>query len=456
MFILDHNNIFSNIRFGRFISCALFALPFSAFGALLDFSGNTKPVLEFDAENSSGLDRVYVLSSVSGTKISYRPMHGESIKWSKYGTLGGGYAEIANCHFENGVYVLDSTEGDIGYIIEDGNYRWCFWIVDYSDKRFNISNISFPINQDCGNTTINVECSADPIYYTGINGRRFQLSREINVVYNTLEWNNDNKNYLQVVKNDVLPSISNSVNIMPPSYCSTSFLIQGDRFLKAWNEIQEMESSVLAPHSVAAETEAIQSQDGDDASNRIPTTSQGELGGSAPAELSFKAYTTDGVVHNEWQISKDPEFSSIDYRFNEQDVDFTFTEEGTFYVRYIGSNSDGSCETTGETYTISIGSSELKCPNAFSPNDDGVNDVWKVSYRSILEFKCWIFDRNGREVYYFDNPSGGWDGKYNGKTARPGVYYYVIQAKGADGKNYKKSGDINILRYKQYSGSSMQ
>ena len=40
----------------------------------------------------------------------------------------------------------------------------------------------------------------------------------------------------------------------------------------------------------------------------------------------------------------------------------------------------------------------------------------------------------------------GWDGKYKGKYVKPGVYYYVIEAKGADGKEYKKKGDINILR----------
>ena len=42
--------------------------------------------------------------------------------------------------------------------------------------------------------------------------------------------------------------------------------------------------------------------------------------------------------------------------------------------------------------------------------------------------------------------SKGWDGKYKGKYVKPGVYYYVIEAKGADGKEYKKKGDINILR----------
>ena len=153
-------------------------------------------------------------------------------------------------------------------------------------------------------------------------------------------------------------------------------------------------------------------------------------------------------------MASDPEFDYILYRFNEQDVSYTFTEEGRYYMRFIGSNADGSCESIGDTYTIMIGASDLRIPNAFSPNNDGVNDVWKVGYRSLIEFKCWIFDSKGNRMFEFDDPSSGWDGKYRGKTVNPGVYYYVIQATGADGKKYKRSGDINILNYKKYGEST--
>ncbi|MDE5551617.1 MAG: gliding motility-associated C-terminal domain-containing protein, partial [Muribaculaceae bacterium] len=63
-------------------------------------------------------------------------------------------------------------------------------------------------------------------------------------------------------------------------------------------------------------------------------------------------------------------------------------------------------------------------------------------------------DRYGRQLYYFDNPDDGWDGMRGDKPVSPGVYYYVIQATGADGKKYKKSGDINIIRHVDRSGSS--
>ncbi len=95
---------------------------------------------------------------------------------------------------------------------------------------------------------------------------------------------------------------------------------------------------------------------------------------------------------------------------------------------------------------MNIGESKLECPNAFSPGaSEGSNDEWKVSYKSIVSFDCHIFNRWGIEVAHLTDPSQGWDGRHNGKLVKSGVFYYVIQAEGADGKQYKLSGDINII-----------
>ena len=165
--------------------------------------------------------------------------------------------------------------------------------------------------------------------------------------------------------------------------------------------------------------------------------------------MSFEAAVTDGALFKEWQISRSQEFDDAGLRIQELSFDYTFTEEGQTYVRFICANADGSCEAHGDVYTISIGTSSLRCPNAFSPNGDGVNDEWKVSYSSIISFECHIFDRYGHKMTSLSNPSQGWDGKYKGKTVPSGAYYYVIKAKGADGKVYDLAGDINIVNYKQ-------
>ena len=51
-------------------------------------------------------------------------------------------------------------------------------------------------------------------------------------------------------------------------------------------------------------------------------------------------------------------------------------------------------------------------------------------------------------MYYWKDPSKGWDGKKGGKYVPHGVYFYVIEATGSDGKPIKKKGSINIFRSK--------
>ena len=433
----------------------------------LTFEGSSLRVLEVTPDRNTGIDKIYVCYDTNGVDMIYGTTAPSNIRIYRYSNLGGAFSEeITDVIRESGRVVIKNAKGDMGYIIEEGDRREYYWLVNYLPHRLTLNAVTASDEPDCDATILQVDGNGDAIHYYTINGQQRTLSRDISVEYDTQEWNEQLKAYANVNAEKIFESLTPQLRITPPAYCSTFFRVSGDRFLEAWNWGQEAESTVEAPMAVAVKTEAIQndtaSVPGDDnasttegeegdtdtpGSNKIKTDEEG-LGGSAPADIEFIAYATEGVVHHEWQMSHDPEFQQIDNRFNQQNLDFIFNDEGTFYVRYIGSNSDGSCETISDTYTVKIGASELLCPNVFSPDGDGVNDIWKVSYRSILEFKCWIFDRYGAQMCYFDDPSQGWDGKRGDKVVKPGVYYYVIQALGADGKKYKLSGDINILRHR--------
>lgn len=422
----------------------------------LIFNGGTRKVLSYDVEKSTGLDKVYVAFGTEGLSASFTADAGVRPVWYRFSNLGGGYAEeIQGIVYNGNTSTLAAVEPDMGYIVEVGDRRSCFWVVDYSDKQFSVASVSAAAQQECDATLLDVVGSGDPIHYFSVTGQQRVLSREIQVDYSTLEWNEEQKNYTQTDGKVIIESLHSPLTVRPAALCPTTFLVVGDRFLKAWGEEVSAESDMIEPHAVEAHTEAIQEVKETENSNQMKNDNPDALGGSAPASVSFMAYVSDAVIHHEWQIASDENFEDVEYRFNEQDLDYTFTDEGTLFVRYVGSNSDGSCDVYGDVYTVSIGASDIKCPNAFSPNDDGVNDEWKVSYRSLLDFKCWIFDRYGAQLFYTDNPETGWDGKRGGKVVPPGVYYYVIQATGADDKKYKLSGDINIIRFKgkQSSGS---
>jgi gliding motility-associated-like protein len=74
----------------------------------------------------------------------------------------------------------------------------------------------------------------------------------------------------------------------------------------------------------------------------------------------------------------------------------------------------------------------LLVPNVFTPNGDGANDEFRVVYRSIKEFHCWVYNRWGMLVYQWSDPAKGWDGTIGGRPAAEGAYFYVIRALGTD------------------------
>ena len=181
------------------------------------------------------------------------------------------------------------------------------------------------------------------------------------------------------------------------------------------------------------------------AANEAAEQPSGGFGGSAPVDMSFTAYV-NGDNYYAWEFSATQDFSTVDAIYAERQLAYSFKNEGTTYVRLHAYNDYCERDTVFE---ISVGESKLEAPNVFSPyGSPGVNDEWKVAYKSIVEFKCWIFNRWGEQIYHYQDPSGGWDGRYHGKLVPPGVYYYVIEARGADGQKYKLKGHINILRSK--------
>lgn len=427
------------------------------FAQKIEFSGVDLSPITITPKKDTGLSAIYVLYNVTNAKINISMPDSRDVNINKFSSLGAAFGTpVENFSKDGNVVTIYDIEGDCGYAIQSGSTTDYIWIIDYSKHVFNIQAMDLSSDSTCDETILNVVGDANAINYFTINGRKETLSRDINIEYNNLEFDENSLQFIEkkIVKN--LEFINNNIFVSPPILCSTEVMVSGDRFLKDWHQEKTITSNSISPIATAVFTTATEENsknENSDPSNEISSESE-YLGGSAPAEISFRSYSSDAVIHNEWQLANDEEFNDITYRFNQADLDYTFTTEGTTYVRFVGSNNDGSCVSYGDVYTVSIGSSELRIPNAFSPNDDGVNDIWKISYKSLLEFKCWIFDKQGHQLYYFDDPSGGWDGKSGGRLVKPGVYYYVIQAIGSDGKKYRKSGDINIIRSKVYSNHS--
>lgn len=174
------------------------------------------------------------------------------------------------------------------------------------------------------------------------------------------------------------------------------------------------------------------------------------VSGSAPLEIYFTSEPPEEATYYLWEISTDTDFQNVILRYNESSFSHIFNDYGNCYVRFFCADSSGEKEWVGDVFTINIYESSLECPNAFTPyGSPGINDEWKVMAQSITEFDCVIFNRWGNEIARMKSVDQGWDGRYKGKLVSPGVYFYVISARGADGRQYKLSGDINLIGKRQ-------
>jgi len=111
--------------------------------------------------------------------------------------------------------------------------------------------------------------------------------------------------------------------------------------------------------------------------------------------------------------------------------------------------SKGQCLDTVIKRIYVESSSKLKVPNVFSPNGDGVNDLFFLEATNLSEISIIITDRWGNLVYQLSSKSGNieWDGKnQSGIDASDGVYFYVLNAEGTDGARFEKQGNITLIR----------
>jgi gliding motility-associated-like protein len=87
-------------------------------------------------------------------------------------------------------------------------------------------------------------------------------------------------------------------------------------------------------------------------------------------------------------------------------------------------------------------------PNAFTPNADGLNDLFPahrfVSEGGFYEFK--VFNRWGEKLWQSNNPLENWDGTVHGKLVPEGIYVYLVNWVGCDNFRRTASGNISVMR----------
>ena len=85
-------------------------------------------------------------------------------------------------------------------------------------------------------------------------------------------------------------------------------------------------------------------------------------------------------------------------------------------------------------------------PSAFSPNGDGINDLFYVRSNEFCEIEIAIYNRLGNLVYETKDMQDKWDGKFNGKTLSNQVFVYCITITWIDGEKEVFMGNLTLVR----------
>lgn len=125
---------------------------------------------------------------------------------------------------------------------------------------------------------------------------------------------------------------------------------------------------------------------------------------------------------------------------------YTFDEEGVYPITQVVVNGLGCTDEITHTVVVEYGT-EYYVPSAFTPNNDGHNEVFKVVGNDIKKFYLVIFDRWGAEIYNSKNIDEGWNGLTSDDQPLPeGVYVYRLEMRSKTNRDIVKNGQITLLR----------
>ena len=124
-----------------------------------------------------------------------------------------------------------------------------------------------------------------------------------------------------------------------------------------------------------------------------------------------------------------------------------FVEPDVYQVLLIVSDS-GKCPDTARVEIIVSEKFTVEIPNVFTPNADGINDIFNINTTGILEISGEIYDRWGLQMFSWNQKNAGWDGHSPAGTMAPaGTYFYILRIRPQDGREpFIKAGELTLLR----------
>lgn len=122
------------------------------------------------------------------------------------------------------------------------------------------------------------------------------------------------------------------------------------------------------------------------------------------------------------------------------------SQEGSYWVRMTN-----ECGETSDTVFVSVDDCDMRIiiPNAFTPNGDNINDVFKPVVQNVVDFVMYIYNKEGSKVFETHDPNRGWNGRINGpggEMLASDSYFYYIRYRGQSGKLQMRKGFVTMVR----------
>ena len=368
---------------------------------------------------------------------------------------------------------LRSTIGPVDWYAADGSVYASNTDEIYPDEgcyRVNDMHFCVRLYTDIEDLAFTIEptCESTLLHVTGVLGAH---ARMYSLSYNALAWNTEEWTDSAAVVTGIL----SKTIILPPLYGATPITLCYDPEIRTKLDLDSacVENELKAEDVIAVKHEltslaTTRGEEGERSNERNRPTSQTLIVGSeysGPLEVAFYSNPTPAAMYYAWTIYKSTEVVA---RRNDKDIRYIFSVPGSY--RVVCAVNNAQCTSDSSEVAVQVAESYLAVPNVFTPNGDGKNDEFRVAYRSLREFHCWVYNRWGKLVYEWTDPAKGWNGTINGRPAAEGAYFYVIRALGPDAaKNasytmkavytkkklkadesmigvYQMSGDINLIR----------
>ena len=403
----------------------------SMYGQVLQVTADPSAYKTLTAANT-GVDHVYLFTKAD--YFEFATIGYQLADWYDVGTgalVSHNYSTFIN------------AESGHTYRVEVGGESETFAVIDWS--KYRLANCTLRIEPACDKTYIFVDNIGIALYYDTVGGKH-TIERQLTLEYKNAVWNDESVDWLTQEQSDTLTGDVSASEI-------GKLLIDSDFKLSDATPDAPFEEDTLYAQGVVAIASAchlthVTTRRGTEITNeKEAPIKEDVVEGSAPLDIFFQSHPSPKTDYYDWTISRGSD--KITQR-PERDIRYLFddaSETGpvTYTVELKVGNS--TCQDSAKI-DVTLNASFIMVPNVFTPNGDGMNDEFRVAYRSICSFHCWVFNRWQHQVYSWSDPAKGWNGTINGRPAPESAYVYIVEATGCDGKKYKLKGMVNLLRGK--------